>query len=40
MSDEDVKEITEILADWKSGDESAKERLLPIVYAELKRYYG
>jgi len=37
MSDEDVKEITEILADWKSGDESAKERLLPIVYAELKR---
>lgn len=34
---EDPSEITKILLDWKNGDESAKERLLPFVYSELKR---
>lgn len=37
MENADRNEITGILADWKNGDESAKERLLPIVYDELKR---
>ena len=30
-------EITQILHDWNNGDESAGERLFPIVYEELKR---
>ena len=29
--------ITQILIDWNSGDEEAKERLIPFVYDELKR---
>lgn len=29
-------EITQILEEWKNGDEEALERLLPIVYDELK----
>ena len=29
--------ITEILLAWGDGDESALERLMPIVYAELRR---
>ncbi|MDL1893599.1 RNA polymerase subunit sigma-70, partial [Sphingobacteriales bacterium CHB3] len=36
MSD-GTSEITQILHDWNSGDESASERLLPYVYDELKR---
>ena len=36
MSGEDP-EITEILHDWNSGDEDAKERLLKFAYGELKR---
>ena len=36
MSGEDP-EITEILHDWNSGDEDAKERLLKFAYSELKR---
>ncbi len=30
-------EVTELLAAWSGGDRSALERLLPIVYAELRR---
>ena len=29
--------ITELLADWRSGNPAALERLTPLVYAELKR---
>lgn len=31
------QEITELLAAWAGGDEAAFERLMPLVYAELKR---
>jgi len=37
MSEGVQREITQILHDWNSGDESAHERLLPFVYDELKR---
>lgn len=30
-------EITQILQAWNDGDQEAKERLMPFVYAELKR---
>jgi RNA polymerase sigma factor (TIGR02999 family) len=30
-------EITALLADWKSGSQSALDRLLPLVYEELRR---
>lgn len=30
-------EVTELLQDWSEGDESALERLMPIVYDELHR---
>jgi RNA polymerase sigma-70 factor (ECF subfamily) len=33
-------EITQILHDWNSGNEDAKERLLPFVYDELRRHAG
>ena len=31
------QEITELLAAWSGGDQAAFERLMPLVYAELKR---
>lgn len=37
MSDSSALEITAILREWKSGNADAKERLIPVVYAELKR---
>jgi RNA polymerase sigma factor (TIGR02999 family) len=37
MSERRISEITQILQDWNSGDEAAKEQLLPFVYDELKR---
>lgn len=37
MSELTNSEITRILYDWNNGDESAGERLFPIVYEELKR---
>ncbi len=37
MSEQQISEITQILQDWNSGSEDAKERLLPFVYNELKR---
>ncbi len=32
-----AQEITQILDDWKNGDESAVDRLFPFVYDELKK---
>lgn len=37
MSERTTSEITRILQDWNNGDADAGERLLPIVYQELKR---
>lgn len=37
MDDRSPSEITEILNDWNSGQEDAKERLVPFVYDELRR---
>ena len=37
MSETQTSEITQILQDWNSGSEAAKEQLLPFVYEELKR---
>lgn len=37
MSEEASSEITQILQEWNSGNEDAKERLIPFVYDELKR---
>ncbi len=32
-----TQKITRLLQEWKDGDESAVDRLFPLVYAELKR---
>lgn len=37
MSEQPTPEITQILQDWNDGSAEAKERLLPVVYDELKR---
>lgn len=37
MSETAGSEITTILQEWNSGDEDARERLLPFVYDELRR---
>lgn len=37
MDERDPSEITQILQSWNDGNVDAKERLLPFVYAELKR---
>lgn len=37
MSNEQAHEVTEILQQWREGDESAGKRLFPMVYDELKR---
>jgi RNA polymerase sigma-70 factor (ECF subfamily) len=34
---EDAREITELLAAWSEGDETAFAQLVPLVYTELKR---
>jgi RNA polymerase sigma factor (TIGR02999 family) len=31
------KQVTQLLADWSKGDLKARDRLLPLVYAELRR---
>lgn len=36
MSEEPPKEITELLNDWSGGDELAMDRLMPLVYQELR----
>ena len=33
----DAGNVTELLAEWRRGDQAALERLIPIVYAELRR---
>lgn len=40
MSGQGASEITRLLIDWNDGDETAGERLLPIVYDELRRNAG
>jgi RNA polymerase sigma factor (TIGR02999 family) len=37
MQNEQAAEITQILQDWNSGNEEARDQLLPFVYDELKR---
>jgi RNA polymerase sigma factor (TIGR02999 family) len=37
MKTESPKEITELLHDWSNGDDLALERLMPIVYQELRK---
>lgn len=37
MPAEDAREITQLLKAWNEGDESALERLTPLVYARLRR---
>lgn len=37
MNEKQSAEITAILQDWNSGNEEAKERLIPFVYEELKK---
>jgi RNA polymerase sigma factor (TIGR02999 family) len=37
MSQPSAHEITELLVAWSGGDESALERLTPLVYGELRR---
>jgi RNA polymerase sigma factor (TIGR02999 family) len=31
------KSITQLLIDWRDGDESARDKLFPLVYAEMRR---
>lgn len=33
----DAQEVTRLLLDWRRGDETAVEKLMPIVYGELRR---
>lgn len=37
MAEKQGSDITQILQRWNSGDKTAEEELLPIVYNELKR---
>lgn len=37
MGEEPQHEVTQILHDWSSGDTTAPERLMPLVYDELRR---
>jgi RNA polymerase sigma-70 factor, ECF subfamily len=40
MSTESPPEITQLLIGWGKGDERALERLMPLVYSELRRMAG
>jgi len=40
VSDVSPEGVTRLLADWKAGDEHALERLMPMVYGELRRLAG
>jgi DNA-directed RNA polymerase specialized sigma24 family protein len=31
------QDVTQLLVDWSEGDQSAAEKLFPLVYGELKR---
>jgi RNA polymerase sigma factor (TIGR02999 family) len=37
MSPEPARDVTQLLASWSQGDNSALDRLLPLVYGELRR---
>lgn len=37
MTSSPYQVLTELLAKWQAGDESAQERLVPLVYEELRR---
>lgn len=37
MSTSSPQEVTQLLLDWSNGDEESLDRLLPIVYKELRR---
>jgi RNA polymerase sigma-70 factor (ECF subfamily) len=37
MTEPSPRDITQILIDWSSGDKGALDRLIPMVYAELRR---
>lgn len=37
MASGPAPDVTQLLAQWSSGDEAALERLLPLVYGELRR---
>jgi len=37
MGDEPQHEVTQILQDWSGGDPNAPERLMPLVYDEMRR---
>lgn len=37
MADASHQDVTEILREWSGGDRAAPERLMPLVYEELKR---
>lgn len=37
MSPDPALDVTQLLADWSRGDQSALERLMPLVYGELRR---
>jgi RNA polymerase sigma factor (TIGR02999 family) len=36
----DTKEVTQLLQSWRAGDQAAFDRLMPIVYDELRRLAG
>ena len=40
MADASPDGVTGLLADWRAGDEQALERLMPLVYGELRRLAG
>src|SRR5688572_17156675 len=37
LAEQEHESITQLLTDWRAGDEAALERLTPLVYAELRR---
>src|SRR3954451_23462850 len=40
MCDSSAGDVTRLLADWAAGNQEALDRLLPLVYAELRRLAG
>lgn len=40
MSETPTEDVTSLLLDWGNGDEQARDRLLPLVYDELRRVAG
>ncbi len=37
MTDSSRRQITQLLVDWSNGDQAALDRLMPLVYEELRR---